>query len=476
MTTAAAKLTEESLALGTRRFQRYAETSNSAIPFVRRLPSHWRVEKLKHVASVRFSSVDKKTEEGESPIRLCNYTDVYNRDTIVDDPEFMQASATPAEIARHTLKKGDVLITKDSEEWNDIAVPAYVTADMPGVLCGYHLAHIRPHPAKLDGAFLSRAFAADGIRQQFHIAANGITRYGLPNRAISGALFPIPPLNEQLAIAKFLDQETGTIDKLITKNLTMIGRLYEARLNFVSRAVNIGINPDVALVQRSIPWLRQIPAHWQIKRLKHYMKRIEQGWSPQCENRPAEPGEWGVLKVGCMNTGTYDETENKVLPTNLEPETYYEVRIGDVLMSRSNTAELVGSVGRVRATQGRILVCDKLYRIVFAEDQLNPDYAIHLLRSIAARQQIERDATGASASMKNISNDRVENLLFAFPDVTEQAMILASIEETTRRIDTLIDGVTCVIGVLRQHRSALISNAITGRIDVRNFRSEALCQ
>ena len=128
------------------------------MPFVRPLPSHWRVERLKHVAVVRFSSVDKKVEEGETPVRLCNYTDVYNRDTIIDDPEFMQASASAAEIARHTLKKDDVLITKDSEAWNDIAVPAHVTVDMPGVLCGYHLAHIRPNPAELDAHFLVGLF------------------------------------------------------------------------------------------------------------------------------------------------------------------------------------------------------------------------------------------------------------------------------------------------------------------------------
>lgn len=139
MTRATGILIDDDLPKGRRQLHRYSATSDSAIPFVRRLPSHWRVEKLKHVASVRFSSVDKKTEVGEIPVRLCNYTDVYHRDAIFDDPEFMQASATIAEIGRHTLKKGDVLITKDSEEWNDIAVPAYVTNDMPGVVCGYHL-------------------------------------------------------------------------------------------------------------------------------------------------------------------------------------------------------------------------------------------------------------------------------------------------------------------------------------------------
>jgi hypothetical protein len=173
-------LQEIEVAAPRRKWPCYPAYKPSEMAWVRRLPEHWRVFRLKNVASVRFSTVDKKTEEGETPVRLCNYTDVYNNDRIVDDPEFMQATATADEIARFTLKKGDVLITKDSEEWNDIAVPAYVTADMPGVLCGYHLAHIRPYATSLDGAYLSRAFTADGVRQQFHVGANGITRYGLP--------------------------------------------------------------------------------------------------------------------------------------------------------------------------------------------------------------------------------------------------------------------------------------------------------
>ena len=88
---------------------------------------------------------------------------------------------------------GDVLITKDSESWNDIAVPAVVGEDLSDVLCGYHLAHITPGP-DLDGRFLARQFAAIGARDQFHVAANGITRFGLGGDAIRGSLFAIPPI------------------------------------------------------------------------------------------------------------------------------------------------------------------------------------------------------------------------------------------------------------------------------------------
>ena len=271
MTRLNGSLAEQSPA-GNRVFPRYSDAKPTAIPFVDQVPSHWRIEKLKHVASVRFSSVDKKTEEGEEPVRLCNYTDVYNNDKIVDDPEFMQASATLDEIARFTLREGDVLITKDSEAWNDIAVPAYVTADMPGVLCGYHLAHIRPNPAKLDGAFLSRAFAADGIREQFHIAANGITRYGLPNRAIASGLFPIPPLDEQRAISTFLDRETTKVDELIRRKERVRELLIEKIRATQSLAVTEGTKPVSPRGKAETPWLPTCPSHWQILPLRRVPK------------------------------------------------------------------------------------------------------------------------------------------------------------------------------------------------------------
>jgi type I restriction enzyme S subunit len=212
-------------------------------------------------------------------------------------------------------------------------------------------------------------------------------------------------------------------------------------------------------------WLPQVPSHWAVKRLKFFIRKIEQGWSPQCEKRSAEPGEWGVLKVGCMNTGRYDESEHKALPPGVEPIPEREVKVGDVLMSRSNTTELVGAVGKVHQTQGRILLCDKLYRIALDELRLNPDFAVYLLRSHSARYQIEQDVSGASSSMKNISNDRVTNLVLGFPPLAEQEGIVAFLDRETARIDALIERKERLIALLEKKRQAVISHVVTRGLD-----------
>ncbi len=209
---------------------------DSGVEWLGEIPAHWEVKRLKYLAAVQLSNVDKKSVEGEEPVELCNYTDVYYNEMITRDMDFMHASATKEQIQRFSLRAGDVLITKDSESWDDIAVPAVVCDDMPDVLCGYHLAQIRPGHGCVGG-FLARAFAAVGPRDQFRLSANGITRFGLGSDAIRTALFPVPPVPEQRAIAEFLDRQTAKIDALVAKVREAIERLKEYRTALISAAV-----------------------------------------------------------------------------------------------------------------------------------------------------------------------------------------------------------------------------------------------
>src|SRR5690348_18403356 len=105
----------------------------------------WRIEPLERIAEIRSSNVDKKSSPGEEPVRLCNYMDVYSREYITENIEFMKATATPTEIRRFGIERGDVMITKDSETPDDIGIPAVVLDDIPTLVCGYHIALIKPN-------------------------------------------------------------------------------------------------------------------------------------------------------------------------------------------------------------------------------------------------------------------------------------------------------------------------------------------
>jgi type I restriction enzyme S subunit len=185
---------------------------NPLAPWANGLPTGWTVCRLDAIADVFFSNVDKHTVDGEISVRLCNYVDVYKNERITAAIEFMEASAESREIKKFQIRKGDVLVTKDSEEADDIAIPALVVEDMPGVICGYHLALIRPRSNRITGDFIAWAHRSKQFRAQYEAKAVGVTRFGLSQYAFRSALITVPPRPEQEHINRFLDHSCAVID------------------------------------------------------------------------------------------------------------------------------------------------------------------------------------------------------------------------------------------------------------------------
>ncbi len=210
---------------------------DSGVDWLGKVPKHWDIKKLKFNALVQFSNVDKKSEEGEIPVRLCNYVDVYYNDFITSDLDFMEATASIEEIKKFHLNIGNVLLTKDSEEWNDIAVPAYVASELPNVICGYHLAQIRPDTRLINGKYLFWLLSADCVNYQFQIEASGVTRFGLGNYALSNSMVLIPPKKEQDKITDFLDRKATQIDDQVERGRKSIELLKEYRTSLISEVV-----------------------------------------------------------------------------------------------------------------------------------------------------------------------------------------------------------------------------------------------
>ena len=252
--------------------------------------AEWPVVALSEVVELTLSSVDKKSKPGEHPVLLCNYTDVYHHDFIQAEMDFMSATATDREIGRCSLGEGDVIITKDSESYDDIGVPALVRENIPNLLCGYHLAILRAKPG-IDGTYLFYALKTRDVQQQFHAYANGVTRYGLRKADIGLVELPLPPLDEQHAIARVL----RALDDKIELNRRMSETLEEmARALFRSwfvdfdpvrakaedRPSGLPSDHDVlfpALFKESE--LGEIPAGWEVKTLGDVFS-ITMGQSP----------------------------------------------------------------------------------------------------------------------------------------------------------------------------------------------------
>jgi type I restriction enzyme S subunit len=223
-----------------------------------------------------------------------------------------------------------------------------------------------------------------------------------------------------------------------------------------------------------VAWMGEVPAHWEVVRIKRVISSIEQGWSPQCENFPiTSPDEWGVLKVGCVNGGVFRPIENKKLPPELEPVPAYSLKRGDLLISRANTRELVGSAAAVETDFDNLMLCDKLYRLRLDKARCTPSYLAAYLGTPHARSQIELEATGASSSMLNIGQYAILDLPAPMPSVTEQNEIQEFLRAETGRLDALNAVAERAIILLKERRSALIAAAVTGQIDVRGAMPQA---
>ena len=460
-----AEMTDRTADAPSRRFPPYPVYRDSGVEWLGEVPTHWDVRRLKTMASVQLSNVDKHTEEGQVPVRLCNYVDVYYSDLVTPEGEFMNATATPNQVRRFLLRAGDVLITKDSESWNDIAVPALVAEDLTDVLCGYHLAQIKPGP-DLDGRFLARQFSAIGTRDQFHVAANGITRFGLGGDAIRTGLFPIAPIEEQRAIADFLDRETAKIDGLVARKERLIELLREKRAALITRAVTRGLDPNVLMKDSGVEWLGEIPAHWEVKRLKHLTPGTTVGIVVTPSKYYVDEG-IPCLRSLNVSRGTID-MDNLVFISEHANEIHRKSKIfaGDVVVVRTGQA---GTAAVVPTELDGANCIDLL--IVRRSEQILPRYVYYYLNSRNAISQAAELSVGAIQAHYNTST--LVQLLVPRIPLDEQNRIVTHLDAATRETDRLIAKIHKATDHLREFRTALISAAVTGKIDVRATSAEA---
>ncbi|MBW2594033.1 MAG: restriction endonuclease subunit S, partial [Deltaproteobacteria bacterium] len=241
---------------------------DSGFEWIGEIPEHWSVTKLKNQCQIIPSNVDKKSHDDEIEAVLCNYVDVYRNDFINCSLEFMIATANEHELKKFQLIKEDVLITKDSEDPYDIAVPALVVETQPKLLCGYHLSIIRSNNQRLRGSYLFWVLRDTSIASQLHRQATGITRWAIATRHVKNSSIPLPPLSEQQTIAAYLDKTCAAIDKAIEVKQKQLEILDALRKSIIHKAVTRGLDDLVELKDSWVEWMPKKPKNWKTCRIK----------------------------------------------------------------------------------------------------------------------------------------------------------------------------------------------------------------
>lgn len=455
------------------RYPVYLRYKPSGVEWLGDVPEHWRVKRGRFCMYVNPRSNRLRALQPDDEVSFVPMEAIGENGGMA-----LSHSRAVADVgAGYTeFEDGDVLVAKITPCFEN-GKGALAFGLMNGAAFGTTELHVLRADQSLEPRYLfyftiSHAFRSAGEGAMY--GAGGQKR--VPPEFCENVQAPLPPIVEQQVIADFLDRETVKIDTLVAKKRTLIERLKEKRTALISGVVTRGLPPDAAraaeldphpkLKPSGVDWLGDVPAHWDVKRLKFELLRIEQGWSPQCDNAPAGEGEWGILKAGAVNGTEFDPSQNKRLPDEETPLIELEIKPGDFLVSRANTRDLLGSAALVRQVPPRLMLCDKLYRLTFLDGALSPEFLLRFMRSTPGHYEYEREASGSSASMQNINQQSVRNLRLTVPPLSEQGAIVHFLYRETAKLDGMIVKVETAIERLQEYRTALITAAVTGKIDV----------
>jgi type I restriction enzyme S subunit len=465
-------LQEIEVAAPRRKWPRYPEYKPSGTDWLANVPKHWAQQRLKWSLTALESGA-RETGGGnildDGVFSIGGEHIGWNGDLYFDPPKFISDSYF-ASMQKGRVRRGDVLLVKDGAT---IGKLCHIT-DVPfGRAAVNEHVYILRSNYNTDSRFLFYFLQSIVGQQAIQLYVRGSAQPGLSAEFISRTEWRFPPLDEQRKIAAFLDREIEVIDDLIEKKVRMVQRIEEKWMAYLTQMVTRGMNGGAILRQTGVPWCTLIPDAWSFLPLRRFVDRIEQGWSPQAEQRIADEDEWAVLKVGAVLRGRFRADEHKALPPEMEPETRFELREGDLLLTRGNTPELVADVCVVPQTRPRLMLSDLHYRLTLNESKLCKRFTCYWLLSRVGRDQIEADAHGTSNSMVKVSQQHIRSWFIAIPPREEQDAICGHLDGEKRKLDAVVDRINQAIHRLREYRAALITAAVTGQIDVRQYGKEA---
>lgn len=298
--------------------------------------------------------------------------------------------------------------------------------------------------SKIIPRLLELILISDWYNPVLRAATAGSVRQNLTTDLLKSLKIPLPPLRiqqqimtrwerAQTEIADAHKKITGLEEKIEVEFLSELGlSKFEYKNSIKSFAIwkrslqdrwGVEVNKELLTLSE----LKK--GKYEVVCLGDLIQNLENGWSPQCLDRPAEIDEWGVLKMGAVSFGLYNEDENKALPDKLEPRPKLEVKIGDWLISRANITRLVGACALVRNTRPQLMLCDKIFRAVWKDPSpVHKLYLDEVMKIPHLRQQIENNVTGTSPTMKNITKPSLLALQIPLPPLNVQQDLASKIQ------------------------------------------------
>jgi type I restriction enzyme S subunit len=443
----------------TKKWQPYPTYKDSGVEWLGAIPEHWEVKRLKYVCCINpskspISNLSLDTEISFVPME---YVDNYGN---ID----LRETKTLREVSQgYTyFQNKDVIIAK--------ITPCFENGK--GALCSnlhntigfgsteFHVIRVISNKTIPEFTYYltkSTRFTNLGSSELYGVAG----QKRVPESFLSNYVTGIPPLPEQQKIAEFLDQETGKIDKLITKKERLIELLKEKRTALISHAVTKGLNPDVPMKDSGVEWLGEIPEHWEVKRLKFLItESLKYGANESAQLEDKDCPRF-IRITDITEDGLLKEDTFRSLPKDIAKP--FILKTGDILFARSGAT--FGKSFMYREQWGIACHAGYLIRARLKLAEALPEFVSYFANSSVYWDWIS--SIFIQATIQNVSAEKYANLWMGVPDIQEQQKIAQFLDRETSKIDNLITKTRTSIDHLKEYRTALISAAVTGKIDVR---------
>jgi len=428
----------------------YPEYKESGLPWVGQMPRHWELKRGKSV----FRCIDKRSANGKEELLTVS----------------SERGVVPRRTAKVTMFKaesysgykmcwpGDLVINSLWAWGRGLGVSQY-----HGIISSaYGVYRLRPDVAA-SPAFIHEVVRSSPFNWELQVRSKGIwiSRLQLTDESFLDAPFHLPPRDEQAAIVRFLDHANGRIERAIRAKQKLMALLHEQKQAIIHRAVTRGLNPNVPLKPSGIPWLGDIPQHWEVRRLRHLIQgRLTYGANEAADH---DNKDWPrYLRITDFRSdGSLRPDTFRSLPPDVAKD--YLVQPGDILLARSGAT--VGKAFLVKADAEEACHAGYLIRARPDTKFVTPEFLFAFTQSAGFREW--KDCTFNTATIQNIGADKYANLTVPLPPTSEQLEILKFVGVQTKPINDAILRSEREIGLLREYRTRLVADVVTGKLDVR---------
>lgn len=436
-------------------YAEYRGTGSSVFPAI---PDHWHTAPLKRLGRIRYG-IGEPPAYVENGTPLIRATNVSSGRIVTDGLVYVDPADIPAGRILW-LQAGDIVVVRSGAYTGD---SASITDEHSGSIAGFDMV-LRIIDA--DPAFIQYSLLSGYLKQgQIDIARTRAAQPHLNAEELGSCLCILPPVREQRAVVRFLDRETAKIDAVIAKQEQLITTLREDRIATITHAVTRGLNPGIEMAPPSDATLPTSPLHWKRRVPLKHVASVQTGITLGKTIDPSEAVSLPYLRVANVQAGAVNLDEVKVIEVRRAEVGNYLLQSGDVLMTEGGD---IDKLGRGCLWTGEIAPCIHQNHVfaVRCTDDLDSAFLVYLLETAVARNYFFMTAK-QTTNLASTNSTTLGRFYFALPPHGEQREIVKFLDERCRRIEALIAKANEVIATLREYRSALITDAVTGKIDVR---------